>query len=86
MKIRYIHILIAGALLFTSVSCKKALDESNVNPNASETAQPDYLLTAAIKSTSDTYWGTTNNFYQCKLPGALVCWLFQRSDQPEPDH
>jgi hypothetical protein len=61
MKIRYIHILMSGLLLFTSLSCKKALDESNVNPNASETAQPDYLLTAAIKSTSDTYWGTTNN-------------------------
>ncbi|SEA17993.1 SusD/RagB family nutrient-binding outer membrane lipoprotein [Pedobacter hartonius] len=61
MKIRYINILIAGALLLTAVSCKKALDESNVNPNASETAQTDYLLTAAIKATSDTYWGTTNN-------------------------
>ena len=61
MKIRHIYILISGALLLTAASCKKALDESNVNPNASETAQSDYLLTAAIKATSDTYWGTTNN-------------------------
>jgi len=61
MKINYIYTLLAGLLLLTSVSCKKELDSSNVNPNASATAQPDYLLTAAIKATSDTYWGTTNN-------------------------
>lgn len=61
MKINYLYILLSGALLLSSASCKKALDESNVNPNASQNAQPDYLLTAAIKATSDTYWGTTNN-------------------------
>jgi hypothetical protein len=61
MKISYIYLLISGALLLSTVSCKKSLDESNINPNASETAQPDYLLTAAIKSSSDTYWGTANN-------------------------
>jgi hypothetical protein len=61
MKIKSIYLILSGVLLLSAVSCKKALDESNVNPNASENAQPDYLLTAAIKSTSDTYWGTTNN-------------------------
>lgn len=61
MKINSIYLLIAGTLLLTAGACKKSLDESNVNPNASETAQPDYLLTAAIKSSADTYWGTTNN-------------------------
>lgn len=61
MKIRSIYLFLSGALLISAVSCKKALDETNVNPNASENAQPDYLLTAAIKTTSDTYWGTTNN-------------------------
>jgi len=61
MKINYINILLSGALLLSTVSCKKALDESNVNPNASESAQPEYLLTGAIKASSDTYWGTTNN-------------------------
>ena len=61
MKISYIYLVLSGALLLGTASCKKALDESNINPNASQTAQPDYLLTAAIKSTSDTYWGTTNN-------------------------
>lgn len=61
MKINYIYLLLSGVLLLSSASCKKSLDDSNVNPNASDRAQPDYLLTAAIKSTSDTYWGTTNN-------------------------
>ena len=61
MKINTIYILITATLLLSTVSCKKELDDSNVNPNASETAQPDYLLTAAIKASADTYWGTTNN-------------------------
>lgn len=61
MKINYIYLLIAGTLLLSAAGCKKTLDESNINPNSSESAQPDYLLTAAIKATSDTYWGTTNN-------------------------
>lgn len=42
-------------------SCAKELDEININPNATEVAQPDYLLTGAIKNTADVYWGTTNN-------------------------
>ena len=61
MKINYISLFLSGILLLSVVSCKKSLDESNVNPNASQTAQPDYLLTAAIKATADTYWGSTNN-------------------------
>lgn len=61
MKIKYIHLIISGVILLSAVSCKKSLDESNVNPNASQTAQPDYLLTAATKATADTYWGVTNN-------------------------
>ncbi|MGY0040057.1 SusD/RagB family nutrient-binding outer membrane lipoprotein [Pedobacter sp. NJ-S-72] len=61
MKTKYIPLLLSGLLLITATSCKKALDETNVDPNASQTAQPEFLLTAAIKNTSDTYWGTTNN-------------------------
>ena len=61
MKTLYTSLLLSGLLLTTVTSCKKALDSANVNPNASESAQPDFLLTAAIKNTSDTYWGTTNN-------------------------
>lgn len=61
MKLKYTTLLLSGALLLTAVSCKKNLEEINQNPNASQTAQPDYLLTGAIKSTADTYWGTANN-------------------------
>jgi hypothetical protein len=43
------------------VSCKKELAGINKNPNASENPQPDYLLTAAEKLTSDAYWGVDNN-------------------------
>ncbi|QNK62431.1 SusD/RagB family nutrient-binding outer membrane lipoprotein [Pedobacter sp. PAMC26386] len=61
MKTKYIPLLLSGLLLLTVTSCKKTLDETNVNPNASESAQPEFLLTGAIKNTADTYWGTTNN-------------------------
>jgi hypothetical protein len=61
MKIKNITTIISGALLLFTTSCKKQLDEINRNPNASETAQPDYLLTGATKNIVDTYWGTTNN-------------------------
>lgn len=47
--------------MLSLISCKKDLEKINQNPNAAEVAQPDYLLTAAIKTTADTYWGTTNN-------------------------
>jgi hypothetical protein len=52
---------IVAVLLLSLASCSKELDEVNVNPNATENAQPDYLLTGAVKSTVDTYWGTANN-------------------------
>jgi hypothetical protein len=61
MKLKYITILCSGALLLSVASCKKDLQEINQNPNASQIAQPDYLLTAATKATADTYWGTSNN-------------------------
>lgn len=47
--------------LIAFTSCKKDLEKVNQNPNAAQQAQPDYLLTAAIKTTADTYWGTNNN-------------------------
>jgi hypothetical protein len=60
MKLKYITILLSGALLLSVTSCKKDLVKINQNPNASQNAQPDYLLTAATKATADTYWGVNN--------------------------
>ncbi|MFW0715782.1 SusD/RagB family nutrient-binding outer membrane lipoprotein [Pedobacter sp. N23S346] len=59
MKNNIIYTFILLSLF--SASCRKELDDVNINPNATENAQPDYLLTAAIKNTADAYWGTTNN-------------------------
>jgi hypothetical protein len=60
MKLKYIALLLSGALLLSVTSCKKDLVKINQNPNASQNAQPDYLLTAATKTTADTYWGVAN--------------------------
>lgn len=61
MKNKYLYLFLSGIILLSAVSCKKSLDDANRNPNSSETAQPEFLLTGAIKATADTYWGTTNN-------------------------
>lgn len=61
MKLKYISILLSGTLLLSLASCKNELVKINKDPNASPNAQVDYLLTAAIKNTADTYWGTSNN-------------------------
>ncbi|MDB5127105.1 SusD/RagB family nutrient-binding outer membrane lipoprotein [Mucilaginibacter sp.] len=61
MKFKYSTIILSGALLLSVTACKKNLEEINRNPNASETAQPDYLLTGITKNIADTYWGTSNN-------------------------
>jgi len=60
MKFTY-KTIIAGLLLLSATSCKKELVRINQNPNGSQTAQPDYLLTAATKATADTYWGVANS-------------------------
>ena len=60
MKFKHIAI-IAGLLVLSTASCKKELVRINQNPNGSQTAQPNYLLTAATKATADTYWGVANN-------------------------
>lgn len=62
MKIKHITLIVLfGSLILTATSCKKDLVQINQNPNASQNAQPDYLLTAATRATVDTYWGTANN-------------------------
>ncbi|MBS1602788.1 MAG: SusD/RagB family nutrient-binding outer membrane lipoprotein [Bacteroidetes bacterium] len=58
---RTIYKLLLGGLLLGTASCKKELAGINKNPNATENPQPDYLLTAAEKLTSDAYWGVDNN-------------------------
>ena len=65
MKIN--NIFIALLIGVASTSCVKDLLDTNKNPNESQVPQPDYLLTNAIKSSVDTYWGTTNN-----LDGTLL--------------
>lgn len=65
MKNYKIYLLVILTLVFSS--CSKELDEVNINPNATENAQPDYLLTGAIKNTVDAYWSTTNTMNSSSL-------------------
>lgn len=61
MKIKYLATIISGTLLLSATACKKTIEDINKNPNASETGQPDYILTGVTKALADTYWGTSNN-------------------------
>ncbi len=58
--IKKIFSLLIIALL--AVACNSQLDEINKNPNATETPQPAYLLTSALKQGADLYWGSESNF------------------------
>src|SRR4051812_19676984 len=59
MKFRTI---LPATLAFVALAaCQKDLEETNVNPNESQVPQPDYLLSNAIRTTADSYWGTDNN-------------------------
>ena len=57
-----VYLLLAAAILLSATACKKQLVDTNINPNATQNPQPDYLLTAAEKISSDLYWGADNNF------------------------
>ena len=59
---KYIYGLLVASLFITATSCKKDLADINKNPNAAQDPQPDYLLTASQKTSSDLYWGADNNF------------------------
>jgi hypothetical protein len=61
MKLKYISIALSITVLSFATSCKKTLVDINKNPNASENAQPDYLLSGVIKNIADSYWGLDNN-------------------------
>jgi hypothetical protein len=55
---KFVSLVVVAAL---AVACGDDLDETNINPNEASIPQPDYLLTNAIKSSVDTYWGVENN-------------------------
>ena len=61
MKLKYFTILLFASTFLLMTSCKKELERINKNPNTTEIAQPDYLLTAAIKDAADEYWGITRS-------------------------
>jgi hypothetical protein len=76
-----INRIIIAALVMMTVSCKKDLVEINRNPNATENPQPDYLLTASQKISSDLYWGADNNFNST----LLVIQHWAKVQYTEPD-
>lgn len=80
MRINIRRIAFAG-LMMLAVSCKKDLVNINKNPNAAENPQPDYLLTAAQKITSDLYWGADNNFNST----LLIIQHWAKIQYTEPD-
>ncbi len=61
MKINIRHISSLFLLLGLTTSCKDELAKINKNQNEAETPQPAYLLTSTIKTTTDSYWGVSNN-------------------------
>src|SRR4028119_1437543 len=76
-----IYVAFAGLLLFTATACKKDLQETNINPNAAQNAQPDYLLTAAQKISADAYWGDVNNMNS----SLLLVQHWSKIQYTEPD-
>ena len=70
-----------AGILMMAVSCKKDLVEINRNPNATENPQPDYLLTAAQKISTDLYWGADNNFNS----SLLIIQHWAKIQYTEPD-
>ncbi|WP_316803099.1 SusD/RagB family nutrient-binding outer membrane lipoprotein [Pedobacter nototheniae] len=58
--IRKSNIIALGLTVLTFGACKKDLQDTNKNPNESETAPSDYLLANAIKSAADNYYSTAN--------------------------
>lgn len=48
-------------------SCADDLANTNINPNAAQKAEPNYLLSNAIRTGVDNTWGTTSN-----LDGSLL--------------
>lgn len=79
--IKRIYLFVAALVFLTTSACKKELVKTNVNPNATQNPQPDYLLTAAEKITSDFYWGADNNFNA----SLLIIQHWAKIQYTEPD-
>lgn len=76
---KYIFGLAAAAFLLSS--CTKELEDINKNPNESETVEPDYLLSNAIKANADTYWGTDATMET----SLLYVQYWAKIQYPDPD-
>lgn len=79
-KLTY-NLIIALSLAVAATSCKKDLAALNVSPNATSDPQPDYLLTASQKISSDLYWGADNNFNS----SLLIIQHWAKIQYTEPD-
>lgn len=79
--IKRIYLFAAAVIFLTTSACKKELVRTNINPNATQNPQPDYLLTAAEKLTSDFYWGADNNFNS----SLLIIQHWAKIQYTEPD-
>ncbi|HJY21491.1 MAG TPA: SusD/RagB family nutrient-binding outer membrane lipoprotein, partial [Hanamia sp.] len=81
MKLRYAYLLFFGLIVFSITSCTKELERINKDPNAAQTAQPDYLLTAATKTAVDVYWGITRT----SNPSSLFVQQWAMIQYTDPD-
>jgi len=81
MKLRYAYLLFFGLIVSSITSCTKELERINKDPNAAQTGQPDYLLTAATKSAVDVYWGITRS----SNPSSLFVQQWAMIQYTDPD-
>lgn len=70
-----------AVVTFLLSSCTKELEDINKNPNESETVEPDYLLSNAIKANADTYWGTDATMET----SLLYVQYWAKIQYPDPD-
>ena len=67
MKLKYLFII--GSLLYVTSGCKKSLSDVNQNPNASETVDPQFLLSNVL------YQSAKNNAEEAWKNGNLLAQL-----------
>lgn len=56
-------IIAMGLFLFIPTGCRKSMDELNINPNAPENGNPDYLFTYAVVKGMNSYITNANVHY-----------------------